>query len=241
MITEFRSLRIKFVALSFGALLPFSPVQAGGWWNHKSVVAVPIGQPVGTVQGAAPYQIFTAPAAQQAITYAPAYSYAPAANYAVPQYSSAPMYGFTVPAPIQPQFTAPANGYQDLGKQIADAIRQGQASAAASSQSAASTSQLSADEIGQLRDLIKRQSAAPAQSAATPAAQAPQQAVQYVPVLVGYSQPTTTPQYTVPQQMFTAPAAATTMSLVPVQLYRQKNFLGMEKLKPVNVYPYGVR
>jgi hypothetical protein len=91
--------------------------------------------------------------------------------------------------------------------------------------------------------------------------------VQMTPVVVGYSYSAPAPAAAVPQASFASsqqmPAAATTqqayyaqqqviqqpvvqqpaatMSLVPVQLYRQKSFLGHEKLKPVSVYPYGIR
>lgn len=251
MITELGSLRVRFMFLSLGILAPFSPVHAGGWWNHKSVVAMPIGPSVGTVQGAAPYQIFSAPSAAPAVYSAPSVSFysAPVANYSPVSYSPVMIYGAVAPQNTNAQgvssqnaFAAPqANSYADLGKQLADSIRQNLASANA--QSAAPANGLTADEVAKLRDLLQRVSAP---QTAAPATQMSTVQPAYVPVVIGFTQPSnavaqpTMQQYAAPQQAV-VPATSATMSLVPVQLYRQKNFLGHEKLKPVRVYPYGVR
>lgn len=241
--------QMRFMAVTgLATSLPLSSAMAGGWWNHRSVVAVPTGGPVGTVTGAAPYQIFTAPAAAP-VAQSPVYSYA-APAYSAPAYSApATAYGVWVPmqaaAPQQaPAFGAAApqqgNSNDDLVRELANRLKSAAPAAAApaaqSPAASAAAANLSTEEL--LRELGRRQqaaaySAAPANSAA-PAYSAPAQ-----PVIIGYSYaapaPAAVPQATV------APQAAGTMSLVPVQLYKQKSFLGIDKLKPVSVYPYGVR
>lgn len=253
-----RKLAVLGISMMF-LVLPVSVANAGGWWNHRSVVAVPTGPSVGTVTGAAPYQIFTGPAVASApaVTFHQGYSYAPAAVYSAPvqaySYGLMMPVGMTAPAgaPVTNAFAA--NGYtatgnsqnDDLVRELANRLRTTVPSAAAgTAQSAASASTLS---DAQLLQELGRRNLAPSAAAATNqqpaygyAATQPQQA--YTPVLVGYSYAVPAPAHAAPQMQ----AAQTVtqqpgMSLVPVQLYKQKSFLGHEKLKPVSVYPYGVR
>lgn len=247
--------RSKTISLALAAaILPMASVNAGGWWNHRSVVAVPTGGPVGTVTGAAPYQIFTAPAAAPAVhmpvAQSPAYSYSYAApTYAAPSYAApaaAPAYGFWVPMQASaPQggaygAAAPQGGNNDdLVRELASRLKAASPAAAAATPTAQSAAgapaaNLSTDEL--LRELGRRQQAAAAPAYGAAPAYAPAYAVPAQPVLLGYSYaaPAAAPQYA-------QPAQAGTMSLVPVQLYKQKNILGHEKLKSVSVYPYGVR
>lgn len=251
------------------ALSPVSTVDAGGWWNHKSIVAVPTGPAVGTVTGAAPYQIFAAPAAAPAVSYAPAMSYAPQVSYApamsyAPAVSyapamtnapSTPAYGMMIPVPVsgaQNAFSAAPPATDDLTRKLTEYLK-AQAPAAASSQ---------ADDAYYARlgrmfaASMAAQAPAPSVPHAMPAYSLMPQAtpVAMTPVIVGYSYSAPQPQQpayatataqqpaqpaVVQQQVVQQPAQ--TMSLVPVQLYRQKSFLGHEKLKPLTVYPYGVR
>ena len=247
--TEYRSIgqvRKTLLASLLCLTVPALSAQAGGWWNHKSVVAVPTGPAVGTVQNAAPYQVFAAPAgysAPQAYS-APAYSYAPAYSAPVyPQvtygYSAAPVFTPAAAAPAAAAaYSAPAPNMNDLGRQLTEALKQvqnAQATAPAAQAAAPSTGQLSQDDINKLREILSRAAPAAAPAAATP---------NYSPVIIGYSYPqpaAAAPQATAPQTPAPQAPAGNTMQLVPVQLYRQKSFLGWDKLKPVNAYPYGVR
>ncbi|MFM1801425.1 MAG: hypothetical protein RJA81_777 [Planctomycetota bacterium] len=244
MITEIRSYSITTISCMMVLFSIQTSANANGWWNHKSVVAIPTGPSVGTVQGAAPYQLFTAPTSPT-----PGYSYSnsPPANYGIPAYAPAMIYampygGYGNSAASQQSnaFSAiPQNAYGDLGKQIADAIRQSQ-SQAPTAQSTANNG-LTPEEVAKLRELLQK--ATSQQGFAV--GQAPPAPASYVPVFIGYGQPTL-PQQAIPTQQQAAPpalapASVGTMSLVPVQLYRQKSFLGHDKLKPVRVYPYGIR
>jgi hypothetical protein len=132
----------------------------------------------------------------------------------------------------------------DLGRQLTEALKQvqnAQAAAPAAQAAAPSTGQLSQDDINKLREILSRATAAaPAAAAAAPASATPN----YSPVIIGYTYPqpaAAAPQATAPQTPAPQAPAGNTMQLVPVQLYRQKSFLGWDKLKPVNAYPYGVR
>ena len=138
--------------------------------------------------------------------------------------------------------TAPQQGNpnDDLVRELANRLRSAAPAPAAAAQAAqspaASAANLSTDEL--LRELGRRQQAAaylaPSAYSAAPAYSAPAQ-----PVILGYSY--AAPAAAAAPQATVAPQAAGTMSLVPVQLYKQKSFLGVDKLKPVSVYPYGVR
>lgn len=250
--TEYRSngqIKHKFLASMLLLIYPSLTANAAGWWNHRSVVAVPTGPPVGTVQNAAPYQVFAAPApyaapapqAYSAPAYAPSYSYAPAYSAApvYPQvtYSAAPVYTPAPAAAAAPAaFSAPAPNMNDLGRQLTEALKQVQAAAPAAQAAAPQTNQLTQDDLNKLREILGK-AAAPAAAAAQAAAP------NYTPVFMGYAYPQTAPAAAAPQAAAPQQPAATgtSMQLVPVQLYRQKSFLGWDKLKPVNAYPYGVR
>ena len=235
---------------------PITVVNAGGWWNHRSVVAVPTGPSVGTVTGAAPFQIFTGPAAASApaVTSPQGYSYAaPTAVYSAPvqPYS----YGVMMPVGIAPTtaasapnaFAATGNSQNDdLVRELANRLRSAPPNAAsAPAQSAAPASSLTDAQL--LQEIGRRNLGGPAPVATSPqqaygyTAPQPQQQA-YTPVLVGYSYAAPAPTSAAPQmQAVPAVAQQPGMSLVPVQLYKQKSFLGHEKLRPVSVYPYGVR
>ena len=235
---------------------PITVVNAGGWWNHRSVVAVPTGPSVGTVTGAAPFQIFTgsAVASVPAVTSPQGYSYAaPTAVYSAPvqPYS----YGVMMPVGIAPTtaasapnaFAATGNSQNDdLVRELANRLRSAPPNAAsAPAQSAASASSLTDPQL--LQEIGRRNLAGPAPVATSPqqaygyTAPQPQQQA-YTPVLVGYSYAAPAPTSAAPQmQAVQGVAQQPGMSLVPVQLYKQKSFLGHEKLRPVSVYPYGVR
>ena len=129
----------------------------------------------------------------------------------------------------------------DLGRQLTEALKQVQAAAPATQAAAPQTNQLTQDDIIKMREILGK---AAAPGAAAPQAAAPQAAApNYTPVFMGYAYPQAAPAAAVPQAAAPQQPAATgtSMQLVPVQLYRQKSFLGWDKLKPVNAYPYGVR
>ncbi len=262
--TEYRpngQIKHKFLASMLLLIYPSLTANAAGWWNHRSVVAVPTGPAVGTVQNAAPYQVFAAPApyaapapqAYSAPAYAPSYSYAPAYSAApvYPQvtYSAAPVYTPAPAAATPAAFSAPAPNTYDLQRALIEGLKQMQNSPAAAAAAATGTPQGSdlskiQEDLKKLTESVNKLASAPAAQSAAPLNSAPQAAApNYTPVFMGYAYPQAAPAAAAPQAAAPQQPAATgtSMQLVPVQLYRQKSFLGWDKLKPVNAYPYGVR
>ncbi|RLT12886.1 MAG: hypothetical protein DWI24_05365 [Planctomycetota bacterium] len=250
----FRLNRLPFFsAVILSLVSPITCANAGGWWNHRSVVAVPTGPSVGTVTGAAPYQIYTGPAVASSAP-VQAYSYAPAVTYSAPVANYT--YGVSMPMTLVPA-TAPStqtNAFSasspqssgntqndDLVRELASRLRSSAAPAAAAAPSAASNDDLVRELSSRLRSAAP--SAAPQQptyGSAAPAQQA------YTPVLVGYTYAAPAVAASAAPQIQAAAAPQqqqqqSGMSLVPVQLYKQKSFLGHDKLRPVSVYPYGAR
>ncbi len=253
----FRLNRLPFFsAVILSLVSPITVANAGGWWNHRSVVAVPTGPSVGTVTGAAPYQIYTGPAVASSAP-VQAYSYAPAVTYSAPVANYT--YGVSMPMTLIPATAPPTqpNSFSasspqssgntqndDLVRELASRLRSSAAPAAAAASAAPSAA--SNDDL--VRELSSRlRSAAPSAAPQQPTygAAAPVQQA-YTPVLVGYTYAAPAVAASAAPQIQAAAAPQqqqqqSGMSLVPVQLYKQKSFLGHDKLRPVSVYPYGAR